>query len=459
MGIGEEFRGHDLSRVAPVVSSGCLSDVLVSFCANIVLITALMPYASPFILSSLDAQLMALVASSITLLVLLVFAPKILAPCRADLYILGFGLFTFCYINPFLPNVSIEMPLRACLPMLLGFPVYFAVRVLYRHMAPRLLAVVVAFYLVAIIVQLKFPGLYVSSFSHVLSDVRFSPEEGRGPNGLTPEPSMMADMAILFAVSLYFFHREYWLRHKLAALFVLVSSLLMLLITQSATGVTLALVMIVAAVFTLRFSIRVRVVILSVIIALTVLAGSFFSLSDSRGALILSLISRNPLLILQERTFADRILNVFVGLYQLPQAPAGNGDTRPNPELTDKALNGDAATLIWPYWGFRSFLVDSISFRENISGVGGMIQRMGVFGILIGLALIRSASGFQGKWVVRVFIVGLLLNASMFISTLWFIVGCCVELQRAKSGNGTASPLMTKLLAATLSARTQGTHN
>jgi hypothetical protein len=398
-----------------------------------VLFTALLPYVSPVVLPSLDVQLMALATSSAVLLALFLFAPWLLRPCRADFWILGAGLLTLVYINPGIPGTDLAVALRACAPIALGFPVYFAVRSLYRYMSPRVFIAVVALYFSVLLIQLKFPGVYASLFSPLLSDTRFTPEAGRGPNGLTTEPSMMGDMCLLFVVSLYFFHRRYWERHRLAARFIVAVSGLMLYITKSATGVVLALAVAVAALLGSRASARAKAVAVSGMLAGILLVGEILSLSEVRGALIFSALARNPLLVFQDESFAGRCTNVFVGLYQLPEAPWGNGDVRPNVELTDQALSGNMATRLWPDWRFRDVFVDLIASRDNVSGVGGMIQRMGLFGILVVVVVVHFIRGFRGKWVVRIFVLGLLLNSSMFISILWFIVGCCVALQGAEN--------------------------
>jgi hypothetical protein len=406
---------------------------MIHFCANAVLVTALLPYVSPIVLPGLDVQLMALAISTAVLIVLFLCTPWLLRPCRTDFYVLGIGLFTLVYINPNIPGADMTVSLRACAPIILGFPVYFAIRNLYQYMSPRVFIAVVVFYFCVLMIQLWFPGAYTSLFSHFLSDTRFAPEQGRGPNGLTTEPSMMGDMCLLFIVSLYFFHRRYWIGNRSSSRVIVALSGLMLYITESATGIVLAITVALATLFSSKLSTRAKALTVSGMLIGAMVLGEMLSLSDIRGALILSTISKNPILAFQDESLAARCTNIFVGIYQLPVAPFGNGDVRPNVELTGQALNGDIATHLWPDWRFRDLFVDMIASRENISGIGGMIQRMGIFGIFVALCVVHFIRGFPGKWVVRTFVLGLFFNASMFISTLWFIVGCCVSLQLMKS--------------------------
>lgn len=187
---------------------------LVGLCANAVLVTALLPYVSIVVEPSLDVQLMALATACVALLALFVLTPGLLTVCRMDLAILGIGLLTLLYVDPGIAAIDLEATLRGCAPIILAFPVYFAVRNLYRFMSPRVFVAVVIFYALALLIQLRSPAVYTALFSHFLSDTRWTPESGRGPNVLCPEPSMMGNMCVLFAVSLCFFHRQYWQRHK-----------------------------------------------------------------------------------------------------------------------------------------------------------------------------------------------------------------------------------------------------
>ncbi|MBS1802387.1 MAG: hypothetical protein JST28_03435 [Acidobacteria bacterium] len=393
---------------------------------------SLLPYVSPVVITSMDVQLMSLAVACAVLMLLLMVTPGVFTLYRTDLVLLAAGIFTLLYLDPHMPSADIETSLRACAPIILGLPVYYSVRTLYRYMLPQVFVGVVALYLVVLVVQLVFPSLYNAAAGHLLSEARFAAEEGRGPNGLTNEPSMMGNMCVLFAVSLYFFHRSFWQRHRRARLFVLLASGLMLLITKSATGVFLALVVFIAALLAAKTSKKMKSIFLATMAGAVLLSGSLLSVSDSRGAIVLTSLASNPLLIFQDQSFATRLTGTFVGTYALPEQPFGNGSARQDIGLTNAALNSDLAISLWPSSTMRDLLVAVIASRSNISGIGGMIQRMGIFAILATLLIVFLTRGFREKWVVRLFVLGLLLNASMFIPTLWFIVGSCVELQATK---------------------------
>jgi hypothetical protein len=240
---------------------------------------------------------------------------------------------------------------------------------------------------------------------------------------------MMGDLSLLFAVSLYFFHSKYWARNRRAALSVLAMAGATLVLTRSGTGAMLALVVGLVAILSARFSFTVKVFLLSAVLAMISILAGLTALSPSRGAVVLAAVVADPALAVRDESFASRFTGVFVGLYAIRQSPFGSASARQDVGLTNSAMNSTVAQNVWPSATLRGLLVDTIASRDNISGIGGMIQRMGIFAIVITVALLYFIRGFHGKWVVRFYTIGLLLNASMFISTLWFIVACCVRLQ------------------------------
>lgn len=405
---------------------------LIRFCANAVLVTALLPYLSPFVLPDMDVQLMALGTSTAVLFVLLLLAPRLFSIRFEDLLILGMGLLSLVYVSPDVAFDDLSAAARACGQIALAFPIYYAVRNLYRYMSPRFFVAVVALYCVALSLQMWLPNVYEATFAQMLSDTRWFADEGRGPNGLCTEPSMMGNISTLFVVSLYFFHREYWKSHRKSARFVVAASCVILIVTKSATGMVLALVVAATALICSKLSRVAKAATLIASLLLLVSLGPILGSSDSRGASVLSGIAVNPLSILSEYSFADRMLGIYVGLFQIPEEPFGSFDVRVDPEATNRALNGDVAVHLFPDAGFRSLLVDLRSLRYNNHGTGAMIERMGIPGAGILAVLVLIPRGFPGKWVVRALLVGMLLNASLFISTLWFILGCCVEIRRTE---------------------------
>ena len=425
-GIDEAEEGIAPSR------QGSFTDALTRAGANLVLITVLLPYVSPIVLPDMDVQLMALGTSLTVLLVLLVLAPGVFTFGRDDLIILGFGLLSLVYVNPDIASENLSATLRACGQIVLAFPVYYAVRNLYRYMSPRVFVRVVALYCAVLFLQVLSPSVYASTFAHLLSDARWAADEGRGPNGLCTEPSMMGNVCVLFVVSMYFFHREYWKSHKNATRFIVAASCVMLLITKSGTGVILALVVALAALLSSDLSKKTKTVILAASLLLMGPLGQILSSSESRSAFIFTNFAGNPLSLLEDYSLADRMLGVYVGLDQIPGQPFGSLDVRINPDATNDALNGDVAMFIWPDSTFRALLIDLRSLRYDNHGTGAMVERMGIPGALILATFLLYPRGFKGKWVVRAFMVGMLLNASLFISTLWFVLGCCIELQRTE---------------------------
>ncbi|MGC9995255.1 MAG: hypothetical protein ABSE79_08020 [Terriglobia bacterium] len=424
---------------------------LVRFGANAVLATALLPYLSPIVVPDMDVQLMALGTSIGILFVLFLFAPRLFSFGRDDLLILSLGLLSLIYVGPNVAFQDLPATLRACGQIVLAFPVYYVVRNLYRYMSPRVFVGVVALYCAALFLQMRLPSVYGATFAHMLSDTRWYAEEGRGPNGLCTEPSMMGDVCILFVVSLYFFHREYWRTHKNSARFVIAASCVMLLVTGSGTGVVLAVVVALAALLSSRLARSAKIAIVAACLIVMVPMGRLLSTSDSRGASLIASVSDNPFSLLAEYSFAYRVLGAYVGLHEIPHAPFGSWDIHNDPDACDSALSGGLAEHLWPDASFRGLLADSCSLPYDNHGVAALIERMGMAGLVVLAALLLYPRGFHGHWVVRVFLLGLALNASMFIPTLWFVLGCCIAVRRTE----TASSSMPRPIRSALRTTTR----
>jgi len=384
-----------------------------------------MPYLSPVVLRTVDAQLMGFATSVAVLLWLLFFEPERLSFYRCDLYILCAGLLSLIYINPEAAPHDWLTYARGCAPIALGFPIYFATRNLYRYMSPKVFIAVVASYGGALILQVGFPGAHAAIVGHFMN--RVQGEMGARASGLCDEPSYMGEMCILFAISIYFFHREYWKHHKRAAWAIVIASLAMLIITKSALGFVGALITSFVAIFSSKVSGWSKAAIIPAVVIAAVLMGNLLSLSNSRGAAMGALLLKHPLMIFQDTSFADRCIGPLTGFYGLRDSPFGTGETRINVNAMNKAFGGEIARIIWSGSDFQESYVFMSSQGGQHLGFAGMVERMGIFGVLILIILICSIDGFQGKWVVRVFVLALLMNSSMFLSTLWFVIGCCLR--------------------------------
>jgi hypothetical protein len=396
--------------------------------ANVVLFAVLMPYISPVIVPDMDVQLLALAVSIIAIASTVMLTRQGISIMPVDLLILSVGLLSLLYTHPATPVLSPVAWARNCAPLILGFPVYLAVRTLYPYMAPNLLVWIVSIYCGVIIFEMMFPGTYMLIFSHLLSDIRWASFEGRGPNGLCPEPSMMGDMCLLFLVSLYFFHRQYWKKHYCAVAAIVAMSGLMLVLTKSATGLIVALVLLFVALLNTKLSTRRKVVISIAALFLIIVLGQISRGSDTRMGTTLSSLTSNPAVALEDPSLAERLIGVYEGFYQLRYAPLGTGDVDVNVSLTKQALNGDLAVWLWPDDEIRELLVGLQLAHDSNTGLGAMLQRMGILALAIVFALLLLVRAFPGRWVARTFLACLMLNASLFIPTLWFVIGCSVAL-------------------------------
>lgn len=415
------LRPVDLSRVT-----------LVSILANLVLISALLPYVSPVPIKTTDVQLTAGGLAVLALLFLTLVEPWKITVRAEDLTILVIGLLVLLYVD-FRTVPMDTVWLRDCGTVLLCFPIYFAIRNLYRYTSPWALVAVVSVYLTAILVEAADPSLYLSTFAKLMSDVRLGGSGGL--NGLTPEPSYMGDLSVLFCISIYFFHREFWKRHKVAKWYIVISSVAMAVISRSATGVAVGLAVAIPAWFTSSMSTRIKI-ILPIIMGLLA-GGAWRLLSGSPEQFFISSLLQRPLNAVNDESFIERFSLAAVATLGIPYQPFGTRQLNFEPLLVEKALNSSAITVVWPDPQTRNFVASYVTHRnvaEGGSGVGYTIQRMGFLSFLAILVLLSFVSGFRGHWIVRLFLLAYILNASPSASTFWFVIGCCAAPRRSNAG-------------------------
>lgn len=400
--------------------------------ANIVLVLALLPYVSPLPIRNMDVQLTADGAAILVVLLLSVVEPSRITICKEDLVVLAIGLFMLFYVDFAAVPMSFAW-LRNCGTVLFCFPVYFAVRNLYRYMSSRVFCAVIVFYLMVIILEAVSPSFYISTFARTLSDVRLGGTGGL--NGLTPEPSYMGDLSVLFCVSLYFFHPDFWRKHRAAVWLIVISSAAMIIISQSATGAVLGVVVALLAGLASPRPLKIKLAYVTVLLALLGVSGEMLAGSQARGGLVLASILNRPAAALNDLSLIERFGAPLVSVLQLSSAPFGTGQLSPEPKLVDSALDSGVVDALWPDPMAQEQLLEWLTYSDVGSGLGFTIQRMGLFSLLLLSVLLSLVRGFRGQWVVRIFLIAYILNASLFIPTLWFVIGCCVAAHRSGLSN------------------------
>lgn len=419
-----------LSLGKPLLDAeSCASvNALTRVCANVVLVTSLLPYLSPIVFPNIDVQFMGIVTSTAVVAILALCRSKLLSFTIRDLCVLCFGFFSLIYINN-IPHEWIQYA-RVCAPVILGFPVYFATRNLYRYMSPKVFGAIVASYAGGLLLQIGFPNVYQAVFSVLLN--RIQNEIGSRAGGLCDEPSYMGEMCVFFVAALYFFHCEYWKQHKRVARSIVITSGIMLLLARSALGFIFAIVIVLVAFFSSKVSLLFKATLIPAIVLVILLLGNVVSSFDSREAFIASQFLKNPLLIFQDFSISARCVGPLTAIYGLSNSPFGTGDIYINKKATNDAFSGSISRTIWPSNSFYMYYMESIPKHDNVHlGASGIIERMGIVGVLGLFFLLCCINGISGKWVVRVYFIAVLANSSMLLSTLWFLIGCCAA-QRTK---------------------------
>ncbi len=402
---------------------------LLGFLANSVLIASLLPYLSPFPLTGIDAQPTPVIIAVLALLLLLLIAPQRLNLVKTDAVLLGLGVLMLFYVDFSRTEVSLTW-LRTCGTLLIAFPIYYAVRILYPFMSPKVFIGVVVAYVAVLILQITLPNVYLAIFTPLLSEIRW--DQGiRGPNGLCVEPSMLGNMALVFILAMFFFKAKHWKEHPAVRNFVVASSILLLIISQSASGIVLALLVALVGLFFSRRSWLFKGAVVGILMLGMISAGALFRNASGRGAAFIAAVAQNPLVVVQDASFALRSIGTYLAFYALKEAPLGTGTLQFDQTLTDKAWESSLMLRLWPDEEMRQFFRDFV--LERSSGIGPSLQRMGVLFVFILGTLLFLVRGFPQVVVVRLFLLAMLLNASLFTSTIWFVLGCCtaIWLERA----------------------------
>ena len=413
--------------------------VALQILANLVCVSALLPFVSLLQLPGLprtDVQLTATIIASTVLFFLLMSALRMLTVTKTDLVLIFAGFFSLMYVDWSRTNMSIEW-VRSAGQILLGLPVYYAVRNLYKFMSPMALVFTVALYFAMLLIQIFAPSLYYGVAPVILSDVR------SGLAGLTQEPSQMATLAIFFILAPLIFKKDSWGKHRRAYWFVILTSTFMLVMTQSATAAFLVIVLLLVWFLALS-KVRTfwKVLLLVGLLALNRAARNVEVTANelNRAESIALEAARNPLYAIQDRSLAMRQTGLYVGLINLPQIPFGNGSVTTDYSLADNALRSSVMDWLarpedWPViyaYAMGTYEHPTLGFiGGGISLLGQGIQRMGIFYLVIMGLLLMLIRGPRESLLFKVLFLAFVTNGPIVMSVIWFMLGCFAAVNTA----------------------------
>lgn len=417
---------------------------IVSFLANLVLVAAMLPFVAvmPVFSSGAyrsDVQPTGAVIAILVIMILMVTTPKTLTLTRIDLLLFLAGIFSLIYINWGSTDFDLVW-LRRTGQILMGFPVYYAVRNLYNYMSPRIFVFVVAAYLAVILLQLFALPVYDTIAPIILSEVRSSIESTRtGIAGLAQEPSQMATLAFFFILAPVIFKRDFWVTHRKAYWFVIFASVIMLVLSRCATGVFLMIVLLLAWLFLVSRGLTRRKFILSVVLLLLVLSARSFDLPvASRWGTYALVVARNPLYFIQDPSLAMRQSGLYIGLINLPRIPFGTASVAIDYGLIDQAWLSPLMDWLVPYERPAVYAY-SMGFYQQPGGVfigggisllGHSIQRMGIFYLLILAFICWQLRGPRESVLFKILFLAFLTNGPIAMSVIWLMLGWFVALRQ-----------------------------
>jgi hypothetical protein len=405
------------------------------FFANLVCVIALLPFVSifPRVLGGVrtDVQLMGTMAASLALVVIFAFEPRQLTVTGTDLAILFLGILSLIYVDWFKTKLDLQW-IRSTGQILLGFPVYYFIRNLYRYISPWTLIFVVSLYVLAIFLQLAAPAIYFRIAPMILSDIR------GGISGLTQEPSQMATLAIFFLLIPLVFQKNFWRSHPRALLYMIFCSSLAALLSKSATSILLTVLLVGTWLFFLsRLRLRWKVALfICCAVAILILRNVENPLEGTNRALgYAQRIAQNPVYAFQDTSLAMRQAGLYVGLVNLPRIPYGTAlvstdyslvataltsrimNSLVDPEGRELFFNYALGTYVHPTYGFLG---------GGISMLGQSIQRMGIFYLAILGFLLTLIKGPRESILFKILFLAFVVNGPIVMSVIWFIFGIFV---------------------------------
>lgn len=291
--------------------------------ANGTFLLAAFPYVSPFPLAT-DVQPVVYLVVIVFLVIWASMRPGVVVVDRSDVVFLGFAVVFALYNKNILASYGFE-DARKSLTLLLAFVVFWITRRSFKYLSPTVVALCASVNLGAALLQIGLSNVYLAIAGYILP--RVSTGLGRGATGLCPEPGFLAYVALfqIIVIGVMMETHQHVMRKWHVAV-VVGASVAAILLSQSGVGVFLTLIL--GFVFLLqRYGLRGAVGAVSaagaMVAALIVSSGVDISF---RGLGLLRLVIMNPALLLQDSSFANRILEVALGLYSVFIHPFGTGN-------------------------------------------------------------------------------------------------------------------------------------
>ena len=403
--------------------------------ANLVLMAAMFPNFSPLLLQGTDAQLFGFAISLFALAWLLIFDRCVIGIVKEDLILLGIGILYLVYTDFWTVPLD-ALWLRRSSVFLVGWPVYFAVRLFYRHSSDRTLLVGVWSYFASFALQSLVPS--VSEFYRfVLPDIRFESGLGlqgplRGAHGFALEPAMLSMYALVLLFSIQYFKPHHWRENPGDRRWMWILCLGMVIFDFSATGYAAGLFTAFLCVGYRRLS--VRKVASGILAALVLLMALLFLgeevLEKSRGYLLFSAVVKEPRILLEDESLTRRQIGTLLALDGLWEHPFGDGRIVMDDSRLRKAWNSPLVQAVLPTR--TEGLLDYCDGGKLVSPYGQGIHRFGLLYFAFMGYLFSLVRAPRFSWAIRALMFITLLSVTPANSIIWFLVGCCVALRHQK---------------------------
>ena len=422
-----------MRRRSPGPTSSPKISATESFVANAALTTALFPFAAPFPIPDRDVQILASVVAAVACGLAIRSGRTRAFVDRQSCALLTAGWVCLLYVRWDLSELN-ALWLQRCGAVLLSMPVYWAARAWYDALDYRVVVAVAVTYAAVAAAQLASPEATNAIATTVLGGLRFSLDAGRGATSLTPEPSALAAVAILLLWGSRLLPASAkrsgrYLRGATAAI-----AILLVLASGSLLGIVLLAAMGVAELFsTMRWvGCKHAAALASVVAASGAAFIGVASTSDTGHRAMASVRAAvaDPTTLLFDTSLQARIVGTVLSIQTLTVRPMGTGQVQLDENLAAQGFSGPAFDLLANRPALLKWLYDFV-WVYGFTEMGRGIQRMGVAYFAILGILFLQIRGFRGAGPLQLWLLAILTQNSLYMPTIWLVLGLATERSRA----------------------------
>lgn len=289
-----------------------------SYLVNLCLIFTLFPFVSPYPLAS-DMQPIAALFGFLVFAHDFSYTKAILSKTEAAFLI-------FCIWSFLNLGTQGQFLIKDRFTIFFGFFVYYALNRNLNLLKLRTVFYCIIFNFFCALWNIFSTETFITVANFIVRKVKVTSFGLRGITGLSAESSFMSVMAICHAI-FYFYFPKTNEESKQSPIIVLFITIMILFFSKSGSGFIMATLIAIIYFITLWTKLSLsKIYLLGVFTFFSLLLLVFFNkLPEMRGLDLLRLALENPMLLLTDSSFQERLIGLHVGLISITNFPLGTG--------------------------------------------------------------------------------------------------------------------------------------